>query len=156
FHGSQGPETGLPQMIQSRAQFGYRGVVIPLLATLLVFVGFNIVNVSLLMAGLRGVFGIDPLWTASASVAAGIALAMLGHDALHRGFKSALWVTVPVYAFVTISALLGWVPASHAAPAVPLGFNALGFVSQFAICAGYNISYAPYVSDYSRYLPRAT
>nr|WP_313063656.1 cytosine permease [Paraburkholderia sp. LEh10] len=26
FHGSQGPEMGLPQMIQSRAQFGYRGV----------------------------------------------------------------------------------------------------------------------------------
>jgi hypothetical protein len=28
FHGSQGPEMGLPQMIQSRAQFGYRGVIL--------------------------------------------------------------------------------------------------------------------------------
>src|ERR1700693_5021248 len=25
FHSSQGPELGLPQMIQSRPQFGYRG-----------------------------------------------------------------------------------------------------------------------------------
>ena len=30
FHGSQGPEMGLPQMIQSRAQFGYRGVALAL------------------------------------------------------------------------------------------------------------------------------
>src|SRR5690606_33234061 len=48
FHGSQGPEMGLPQMIQSRAQFGYRGVVLVLLATLFVFVGFNVVNVTLI------------------------------------------------------------------------------------------------------------
>ena len=34
FHASQGPTMGLPQLIQSRAQFGYRGVVVPLLATL--------------------------------------------------------------------------------------------------------------------------
>ena len=30
FHASQGAELGLPQMIQSRAQFGYRGIVVPL------------------------------------------------------------------------------------------------------------------------------
>ena len=28
FHSAQGPQLGLPQMIQSRAQFGYRGVAI--------------------------------------------------------------------------------------------------------------------------------
>src|ERR1044072_5082226 len=33
FHAAQGPTLGLPQMIQSRAQFGYRGVVVPLFAT---------------------------------------------------------------------------------------------------------------------------
>src|SRR3954468_23683736 len=30
FHASQGPLLGLPQMIQSRAQFGFRGVIVPL------------------------------------------------------------------------------------------------------------------------------
>jgi|GEM_PF-5987169 len=29
FHASQRPTMGLPQMIQSRAQFGYRGVIVP-------------------------------------------------------------------------------------------------------------------------------
>ena len=51
---------GLPQMIQSRAQFGYRGVALALAATLFVFVGFNVVNVSLIMGGLNLVFGLDP------------------------------------------------------------------------------------------------
>jgi purine-cytosine permease-like protein len=57
FHGSQGPHLGLPQMIQSRAQFGYRGVVVVLLATLFVFAGFNIVNLVLMMQGLKSLFG---------------------------------------------------------------------------------------------------
>ena len=29
FHSTQGPQLGLPQMIQSRAQFGFRGVLLP-------------------------------------------------------------------------------------------------------------------------------
>src|SRR5271170_3484951 len=44
FHATQGPIMGLPQMIQSRAQFGYRGVVVPLSATLVNFIGFNVVS----------------------------------------------------------------------------------------------------------------
>ena len=35
FHGSQGPKLGLPQMIQARAQFGYRGVIVPTLAVVI-------------------------------------------------------------------------------------------------------------------------
>ena len=37
FHASQGAELGLPQMIQSRAQFGFRGVVVVLFGTLFTF-----------------------------------------------------------------------------------------------------------------------
>src|SRR5277367_3153745 len=43
FHASQGAELGLPQMSQSRAQFGFRGVVVPLLATFVSLVGYNVV-----------------------------------------------------------------------------------------------------------------
>ena len=43
FHASQGPIMGLPQMVQSRAQFGYRGVILPLSATLVNFIGFNVI-----------------------------------------------------------------------------------------------------------------
>jgi purine-cytosine permease-like protein len=35
-------------------------------------------------------------------------------------------------------------------------FSLVAFLVQFSVAASYNITYAPYVSDYSRYLPRDT
>ncbi|HIH2751581.1 cytosine permease [Burkholderia aenigmatica] len=160
FHGSQGPEMGLPQMIQSRAQFGYRGVIVALLATLFVFVGFNVVNVSLMVDGVHNVFGIDGGFVAITAVATGALLAIYGHDLMHRTFTWALIATLPLYGLVTLALAFGHAaPASGVAataPAVAPGFNWIGFATQFAIAASYNISYAPYVSDYSRYLPKHT
>lgn len=157
FHGSQGPEMGLPQMIQSRAQFGYRGVVLALLATLFVFVGFNVVNVSLIMDGLHNVFGLEPLPVACAVIAVGALLSIYGHDLMHKAFKWALMLTLPLYSLVTVALIVGAGQAEvPAAPANPPGFHWVAFATQFAIAASYNISYAPYVSDYSRYLPKNT
>ena len=36
------------------------------------------------------------------------------------------------------------------------GFVFAAFMAQFSVAAAYNITYAPYVSDYSRYMPRDT
>ncbi|PRE09877.1 purine-cytosine permease family protein [Burkholderia multivorans] len=155
FHGSQGPEMGLPQMIQSRAQFGYRGVILALFATLFVFVGFNVVNVSLIVDGLRNVFGLDPATVAVVAAGSGALLAIYGHDLMHKAFKWALIATLPLYALVTIALMFG-VGKSGTPHPVNLGFSWVAFLTQFAIGASYNISYAPYVSDYSRYLPKHT
>src|SRR6201990_585936 len=56
FHATQGPRLGLPQMIQSRAQFGYRGVLVPLFATLFTYVAFNVAAQVLLSSGLNAAF----------------------------------------------------------------------------------------------------
>lgn len=155
FHGSQGPQMGLPQMIQSRAQFGYRGVILALLATLFVFVGFNVVNVTLIMEGLKSVFGFDPKIVATMAVVTGALLSIYGHDLMHRVFSWTLMATLPLYVIVTLALMFG---SNSAGPASEpaLGFKGIAFLTQFAIAAGYNISYAPYVSDYSRYLPKHT
>ncbi len=148
FHGSQGPEMGLPQMIQSRAQFGYRGVILALLATLFVFVGFNVVNASLIVDGVKNVFGLDGVLVAVIAIGAGALLSIYGHDLMHRAFKWALVATLPLYALVTVALMFGvGVNAGAAAPAsIPaLGFSWIAFATQFAIGASYNISYAPYV-----------
>ncbi|WP_271408674.1 purine-cytosine permease family protein [Pseudomonas sp. Q1-7] len=155
FHGSQGPEMGLPQMIQSRAQFGYRGVVLALMATLFVFVGFNVVNVTLIVDGLQNVFGLEPIPVACAVIAIGALLSIYGHDLMHKAFKWALMLTLPLYALVTLALAFGAGQETSAEPA-NLGFSWVAFATQFAIAASYNISYAPYVSDYSRYLPKDT
>jgi len=163
FHGSQGPHLGLPQMIQSRAQFGYRGVILILTAALFVFAGFNIVNLVMMMQGLRTLFRWDPLWIALAVTVPATALAILGHDWMHRSFKWALCLSLPLYGVVTAAILMGWTHNvrsmpnfSGATPPGSLGFCWAGFVAQFAAGASYNIAYAPYVSDYTRYLPKNT
>ena len=40
LHSAQGPKLGVPQMIQSRAQFGFYGAIIPLVLVILMYIGF--------------------------------------------------------------------------------------------------------------------
>ena len=44
FHSTQGPQLGLPQMIQSRPQFGYTGALLVWAVALIAYIGFNAFN----------------------------------------------------------------------------------------------------------------
>ncbi len=44
FHSAQGPQLGLPQMIQSRPQFGYVGALLVWLFAYVQYAGFNVFN----------------------------------------------------------------------------------------------------------------
>ena len=153
FHASQGAELGLPQMIQSRAQFGDRGVVVVLVGTLFTFIGFNVADSVLVARGLDGMLGWNEgvVTLIAAAVATGIAV--YGHDWLHRIFRWCFWACLPLYTLLTLAIASGHVPATHLTPG---GFTWTAFIAQFAASAAYNITYAPSVSDYSRYLPRNT
>jgi NCS1 family nucleobase:cation symporter-1 len=154
FHASQGPTMGLPQMIQSRAQFGHRGVVIPLMATLFTYVAFNVVDTVLLSDGLSSAFGWNPAIIAVVAALGAAGLAIFGHDWLHKAFRVLLYVSLPLMLILTIGVITG--NAGGAESATEYGFNWGAFMAQFAAAAAYNITYAPYVSDYSRYLPSKT
>src|SRR5205823_12510375 len=52
FHSAQGPQLGLPQMIQSRPQFGYVGALLVWLFAYLQYAGFNVFNT--ILAGQSG------------------------------------------------------------------------------------------------------
>jgi purine-cytosine permease-like protein len=153
FHASQGAELGMPQMIQSRAQFGYRGVVVVLVGTLFTFIGFNVADSVLMSAGLHGILGWNEAAVTLVAAAAAIGIAIYGHDWLHRIFRICFWLCLPLYSLLTAAIMAGRVPATHL---VAGGFSWVAFIAQFAASAAYNITYAPSVSDYSRYLPRAT
>jgi purine-cytosine permease-like protein len=152
-HAAQGPVLGLPQMIQSRAQFGYRGVIVPLVATTLTFVGFNIVTVVIIKQGLFDVFG----WNATAVavivslIAASVAI--YGHDWIHRAVLTVFWISLPLWIALSIG-IVAHKAGGHGA--LLGGFSAVGFFEMFTVAASYNITYAPCVSDYSRYLPKST
>ncbi len=153
FHATQGPIMGLPQMIQSRAQFGFRGVILPLSATLVNFVGFNVVLALLIMGGLRDLFGCDRYVVIVAVAIASAILAFFGYDWLHLAFKALFWTSLPLFALLTGAIALGSIP--HGTMIQP-HFSWVGFAVEFATCASYNLNLAVYVSDYSRYLKRDT
>ena len=154
FHATQGPVFGLPQMIQTRAQLGYRGVVVALFAVLFTYMAFNVADQVLMASGLHGAFG----WNAAPG----------GHR--HRGARrraghlrlrlGAPGVPVPAGHLVPVLRdHLGRHPGrarGRHAPHHPGGFIFAAFMAQFSVAAAYNITYAPYVSDYSRYMPRKT
>ncbi|MGV9825733.1 purine-cytosine permease family protein [Gordonia sp. NPDC003429] len=155
FHATQGPVLGLPQMVQSRAQFGYRGVLLPLIGTLFTFVGFNVVDLVIIKSGLQSIFGWNAVAVAVIISVIAALLAIFGHDLLHKSFRVLFWISLPLWLILTIGIFAGGVHGSIG-PSGPGGFTLVAFLVQFSVAASYNITYAPYVSDYSRYLPRDT
>jgi nucleobase:cation symporter-1, NCS1 family len=152
-HASQGPVMGLPQLIQSRAQFGFRGVIVPLLAVLTDYIGYNVIGAVVIMGGLHSVFGISKtLSIATIAVVTGI-LAIYGHDWLHIAAKVIFWITAPLLAVLSLGIAAGRIPSEIAAGGA---FTLVGFGSQFAAAASNQIAIAPLTSDYSRYLPPDT
>lgn len=154
LHASQGPRLGLPQMIQSRAQFGYRGVLIPVLVVLFNFMVFNVLQGDVLQTGLHGVFGwSELLFVIGVSIIAAL-LAIFGHDWLHRMARIMFWSALPFYALLSIGMMTGHA-GGHAADSAG-AFKLSAFMAVFAATASYNLTLAPYVSDYTRYLPAKT
>lgn len=153
LHANQGPRLGVPQMLQSRAQFGLRGAVLPLSAAVCVYIGFNVFNVILATDALTTVLpGSDALWYA-VLIGVAVLLAIIGHDLLHSVQRLLTYLLVGVFGLLTLAALL-----LLEADTVQrnLQFSWSGFFIQLSAAAGYQISYAVYASDYSRYLAPTT
>jgi purine-cytosine permease-like protein len=150
FHAAQGPQLGLPQMIQSRPQFGYVGALLVWLFAYLQYAGFNIFNTILAGDALHlTVHGPSKLWVVVATALAAL-VALVGYDLIHRVER---WLTagfLVIFGILTVAVfLLPFPPGSFDLG----GFKATPFLIQFGAVAGYQISWAIYVSDYSRYLP---
>jgi purine-cytosine permease-like protein len=157
-HSSQGPQLGLPQMIQSRPQFGYIGALLVWLFAFLQYAGFNIFNTVLAGDSLTGAIhvghGADAFWFWLVTIVCA-AVALFGYDLIHKVERYLTYVTVVVLALLTIAALVNLhLPAGSFDIA---HFNALAFFSQFGVVAGYQISwaiYAPTTRATSRPTPR--
>lgn len=154
FHANQGPQLGIPQMIQSRAQFGTRGVLVALIAALFVYIGLNVFDLPMATQGLQAVTRPGPRWPwYIAMVAIQAAIAIFGYDAIHFVQRWLTYVLIAVFTVLTI----GSVVVLGGPRVLTMGsYNSIAFFSQFAAVCGYVIAYAVYVSDYTRYLPPAT
>jgi nucleobase:cation symporter-1, NCS1 family len=153
FHSAQGPRLGLPQMIQSRAQFGFHGSLLVLVLVWGMYIGFAAFDVVIGGQGLSEVFhGSQTLWII-VSGAVMTLLAIYGYDWIHRSMKYQTWFYIGIFAIVTIVLIVHGVPSSALNHGVFKGGPFLLTVSAIAV---FQISYAPYVSDYSRYLPASS
>ena len=152
FHSTQGPQLGLPQMIQSRPQFGYVGALLVWGVALLAFIGFNAFNQILAAQTMQSLYGAPQKPTMVIFAILSVSLAVIGYDLIHLAQR---WI-----AYVLIVALLVFTVAFFMHASVPaaqfdLGdFKAVPFLAQFFAAASYQIAWSIYVSDYSRYLPR--
>jgi purine-cytosine permease-like protein len=154
FHANQGPGMGIPQMIQSRAQFGSRGVIVALLPALVVYIGFNVFDVAMATQGFKavGAGGADWVWYLGIIVLQAL-VAVIGYNMIHLVQRWLTYLLVLAYTILGIGAMI----ALGGSRVLTMGhFGAVAFFSQFVAVAGYQISYAVYVSDYSRYLPAKT
>jgi nucleobase:cation symporter-1, NCS1 family len=150
FHSAQGPQLGLPQMIQSRPQFGYLGALLVWLFAYLQYAGFNVFNSILAADSLHlTAHGSTKLWIVIVTVVAFV-IALVGYDIIHRAEQVLTYLMIGIFGLFTIGLFFLHYPAGT----FDLGtFHATPFLAQFGVVAGYQISWAIYVSDYSRYLP---
>ncbi|MFI2841473.1 purine-cytosine permease family protein [Mycolicibacterium sp. PDY-3] len=157
FHSAQGPHLGLPQMIQSRAQFGVYGANIPLIIAVFMYLGFLATGIVLGAQALANVSSVPiEVGIPILGILMGV-LAVLGYRAIHM-FQRFLSVMGGV-AFAALTCAL-FATSGDAGIAAPTfigdnpGFLPGPFLLIIAVNAVLLLSYGPYVADYSRYLPK--
>jgi nucleobase:cation symporter-1, NCS1 family len=155
FHSTQGPRLGLPQMIQSRPQFGYTGALLVWAVALIAYIGFNAFNQVLAAQALHQLSGsVAPASPVAIILfaAAAVALAIVGYDKIHFAQRAFAYLMIAILSVFSVGALFMLeVPVVQWDPA---GFKAVPFLAELFAAASYQLSWSIYVSDYSRYLPR--
>jgi NCS1 family nucleobase:cation symporter-1 len=140
-------------MIQSRAQFGYYGAIIPLILIVCMYVGFFATSAVLGGSALAGWWGIGKTPATIIVSAVCAVLAVYGYQLIHLFERWISWVAAAGFLYLTIRLFTHY----HADKVWHSGHVSAGtFLLVVAIAATWQITYAPYVADYSRYLPAAT
>lgn len=151
FHSTQGPQLGLPQMIQSRPQFGYMGALLVWIVALVTYVGYNAFNQVLAGDTIHNLIHIDPKLGLIAFTGVSLVVAFLGHDWIH---KAQQWIAMAMtIVLLVFAAGLIFAVKFDASQFSAGGFRSVPFFMQFFAAAAYQLSWAIYVSDYSRYMP---
>jgi NCS1 nucleoside transporter family len=151
FHSTQGPQLGLPQMIQSRPQFGYLGALLVWGVALIAYIGYNAFNQVLAAQTMHAIYGAPPQPTLIGFTLLSLVLAVAGYDLIHLAQRYLAYLLIGALLIFTVAVIA---KAPLTLVPVPGDFRVVPFLAQFFAAAAYQISWSIYVSDYSRYLPR--
>lgn len=155
---SMGPKLGFPQMLSSRSSFGRKGNYLTGGFNWVSTAGWFTVNTVLAVLALQVVLP-SANFVAAAALYVGIQaiIALYGHDFIHLFEKlmavvlGLMFLLLFALAYPRLGEAFSYVPAGHVVP-IALGSLSLLFVASFS----YLMSWSPYASDYSRYLPVKT
>jgi nucleobase:cation symporter-1, NCS1 family len=154
LHSAQGPRLGLPQMISSRAQFGVYGAVIPLVLVIVMYLGFTATGTVLAGQAIDAFLKVDqPAVGIVAFIAIVAVISIFGHNLIHKVGKVASVLGVIGFGYLAVRLF-----TQHDVPAAFAGahFDFVPFLLAISLSAGWQLTYGPYVADYSRYLPEET
>ncbi|MCE5976525.1 purine-cytosine permease family protein [Pseudomonas sp. JR33AA] len=151
LHSAQGPQMGIPQMIQSRAQFGTLGALLVVVIAGVMYIGFFASNIVLAGKSLHGV--VDsvpvPVGIVIGALGSGI-IGIIGYRFIHVLNRIGTWV-LGIGIVVGFGYIFTHVQSDDFLTRG--GFNLAGWLATVSLAALWQIAFAPYVSDYSRYLP---
>ncbi|GAA4538391.1 purine-cytosine permease family protein [Amycolatopsis samaneae] len=153
LHAAQGPKLGIPQMIQSRAQFGVYGAVLPLVLVVVMYLGYF---ASGNVLGGQAVAQITHLPTDVAIcvyAAASALIAIVGYKLIHRFGWIASALSVIVFVYLSVR-LVGGHDLGAVLAMPTLDFPK--FLLALSLTASWQLTFGPYVADTSRYLPSST
>ncbi|MEU6708672.1 purine-cytosine permease family protein [Streptomyces wuyuanensis] len=154
LHSVQGPRLGVPQMISSRAQFGVYGAVLPLLLVILMYVGFAATGSVLAGQAVSEMLHID---NSDAGIlifgALTAVIAIAGYRLIHIAGRVATVVGVLGLGYLMVRVFTQYDVGAHVGNR---GFEVATFLLAVGLAAGWQLTFGPYVADYSRYLPRST
>jgi NCS1 family nucleobase:cation symporter-1 len=154
-HSAQGPQLGVPQMIQSRAQFGVLGAGLPLIAVVLTYTLYTAADGLLVEGSMRALL---PMSNSGVLVLFGVVtlvVAFVGYELIHRLGVLMIVVSGLLFAVATYGlATHGLAPAARAAP-VNAHYSTSLLMLTMTQSAAWSLSFGPYVADYSRYLPQS-
>lgn len=153
LHSAQGPRLGVPQMIQSRAQFGYFGATLPLILALMIFLGFYATGLVLGAQAMAGLLHVSRDVGAILFAIMSTSLAIFGYKHIHRFSRLAAILSGVIVTGLLVRILtdpkVGSILGDHAFAAAP-------FVLGVSLAASWQLTFGPYIADYSRYLPSNT
>ena len=150
-HSAQGPHLGIPQMIQSRAQFGVLGAALPLLAVVTTYILFTAANGVVMRDAIKSVVPVSDDGALIAFGVTSLVVAFIGYELIHR-LGAVLTLASGALFLVAAIRVLGLTMPANAWSASGT-FRMAPFLLVISQSASYAIGYGPYVADYSRYLP---
>ncbi|HEY0890443.1 MAG TPA: cytosine permease [Nocardioides sp.] len=153
-----GTKLGVPQQVQGRGPMGYFANYVPiLLLTVVSAVGWTAVNSVFAVIALQMLIDI-PFWLGAVAIFAVQALlAIWGHNLIHLINKVASVVLALLFAVVTVLSLREADLSTAVNPEAPFYMGELaGWVTFAGFFFAYVMTWTPFASDFSRYLPRTT